>query len=172
MRPLKHGDILGQVLFMDTPESTQEVAQAGPNAFQRVAMNLPYPIAIIIPGILANGMTHRPVPATCAGDVIVGTTFIGVEGAARLGATLNFGLDCGLLRIIADLQADLTRLTPNNAQDGRAVILFRAFPRTLVGSPAGRIVRFLMGGALYIGVLLHLIRCCRFIRQIRVRFVN
>ena len=116
MRPLKHGDILGQVLFMDTPESTQEVAQAGPNAFQRVAMNLAYPIAIIISGILANGMTHRPVPATCAARGLWPTlASAGRTSQAFIDFVLTQYVRVGVDELASDKLTPLLRLKYHNA---------------------------------------------------------
>ena len=55
--------------------------------------------------------------ATRFRDVVVCRTLISVDSCIGLGVALNLGLDSRLLGVIADCEADLSRLTTNYTQD-------------------------------------------------------
>lgn len=46
--PIKHGNILVQEGFIDAAEWSQEIAQARPNTFHRIAMNFAHSVFIVI----------------------------------------------------------------------------------------------------------------------------
>ncbi len=62
------------------------------------------------PGLLgapfALRMTDRCMAASCFGDVIVGRTFVGVNGCGRLRVALNLRLDSRLLGVLAYCKPD------------------------------------------------------------------
>jgi len=62
MRPLEHGDVLGEVFLVDAPERAREVTQPGPHPLQGVAMHLAEAVPVVVPGVFPPRMADRPVP--------------------------------------------------------------------------------------------------------------
>jgi len=54
------------MLLVNTPKGAQEIAQAGPEAFNRIGMHFSDPIAIVIacPFALAEGVTYLDMGST------------------------------------------------------------------------------------------------------------
>ena len=135
-------------------------------------MNFADAIVIIIPGIFANRMAHCAVSAAGAGDVIVGTTLVGVEGGGGFSLGFNLGLDGDLLGIVADFEPNLTRLPTDKSQNGGTVIGHRPFSAAFVGATARWVIRVIVFAALFSSILKHFIGFCHRIRQAGVHLMR
>src|SRR5690242_5911293 len=61
--PREHANILIQEPLADPSERPQEIAQACPQPFQRVVVDFPYSIAVIVPCPLPHAVADRGVPS-------------------------------------------------------------------------------------------------------------
>ena len=91
---------------MYTPKGAQKIAESGPDAFHRIAVDFAEAIAIIVSRLFRLGVTDGRMPAPGVRDVVVGVAFIGVEQRGREGILFDLGLDRRLLRIVTDGQMD------------------------------------------------------------------
>jgi len=90
----------------DAPEVVQEVFQAGPNTFHRVAMHTN---AIgVVASILTRSVVDSAMLVSGFGDEVVDVVLV----REKLGASLHFGRDNGFnrtgLHILGDFQIDLS----------------------------------------------------------------
>ena len=167
VRPLEHGDVLGQIALVDAAERAQEVAQPRPDALHGVAMGFADAVAVVVAGVLARRVAHRPVSAPAGFDPVVGGRLVGVQHGPCGGLRLDLRLDRVLPGVVADRQADLAALPPDGAHDRRAVVRLRAAPLPLVGPSARRVFGVAVGVALLAGVLEQLVGLGHRVRQRR-----
>jgi hypothetical protein len=67
--------------------------------------------------------------------------------------------------MLTHLQTDLTTVSPNDARNGRAIIVPRPVPFDLVGAAAWRIVGLVVFMAFFPGILIHFVRFRDLIRK-------
>jgi len=148
-----------KMLFVDAPEGTQVIAQAGPGAFHRVAMNLAHPIAVIVPGPfpLAWLVTNLLENASMLWQVVVGLPLIRVHGTAFWSMRFHKWLKRGAVAVVAYLQTHLAAFPANHPGHRRAVILPGPMPLDFIGPPPRWIVRVTMFSALFTRILVHFI---------------
>jgi hypothetical protein len=119
------GDVLVQIVFVHPAKRTDEVAQAGPNAFHCVAVCFAHTIAIVIPSPLALAwrVSHAGMGAPTFGQMVVRLPFIGVHGGRIPRAFFDEGLERLPISVLADFQTNLTTLTPDDARDRWPIIV-------------------------------------------------
>ena len=165
MRPLEHGDVLGEVFLVDAPEGPQEVAQPGPNPFHGVAMHFADAVPVVVPGVFPLRVADRAVPPARGRHPVVGRRFVGVERRVLPGLGLHFRLDRVLAGVVAHRQADLPAVAAHDALDRRPVVRHRAFPLPLVGPASRRVFGVAVRIALFSGVLEGLVGLGDLVRQ-------
>ena len=70
--------------------------------------------AIVVTSPFSLRMTDRAVPSASVSDLIVGATFIRVEGGCRGGLVFNLRLNSLLFSISTHSQSNLTTFTPHH----------------------------------------------------------
>jgi hypothetical protein len=141
------GNIQVQVLLVDTPEGTQVRAKRCPRAFAGVTVDLADAIMIIIAGPLPHAVTYRDMGGIAA---VITLPFIRVQDRALLRDTVSDQVSaCAPVRVITYPEALLTRVTRDDADDGRTIIRISPVPLALIRAPAGRIRGVAMGGTFF-----------------------
>src|SRR3990172_676010 len=138
MCPFKHSCISGQILLMNTSKGAQEVAESCPDTFLGIAVDFAEAITIIIAGILVPGMANGGMVSTSINNVVICRAFISIEGGGGSCVVFYFGLNCGLLSVVTDREANLTCGAPYHVQNGRAIVVHGApIPRRLLARLRG-----------------------------------
>lgn len=102
---------------MNTSKGAQEVAESCPETFLGIAVDFAEAITIIIAGILVPGMANGGMVSTSINNVVICRAFISVEGGGGSGVVFYLGLNCGLLSVVTDREANLTSGAPYHAQE-------------------------------------------------------
>lgn len=133
-----HGQIVGQILFVDSAKGAQKVAGGGPQAFDGVGMDLSNAIAIIVACPLF-------LPVTPGGmrtfDPVGALPFIGITSGVSFGVPMDVLLQRLAIRMVPYAQATLPTAASHGADNGRPIVVVRAMPPLLVGATPRRIKR-------------------------------
>ena len=114
-----HSDIVFQVLFVDPAKGAQKVSDRSPQAFNRVGVDLPDAIAIVIPRPLSARMTNddmRPI------HLVVPCPLIAVTRRLVAGVLLPVALQRLPVRAFANPQPTLAAAPTNRTHNRRAVL--------------------------------------------------
>jgi hypothetical protein len=148
-----------KMLFVHAPEETQVIAQAGPRAFHRVAMDFAHPITVIVPSPfpLAWLVTNLLEYSSLLWQMVIGLPFIRVHGTALRSMSFHKWLKRWAVAVVAYLQTNLAAFSANYSGYRRAVIIPGTMPFDFIGTPPRWIIRVTMFSALFTRILVHFI---------------
>ena len=106
--PRKKREVTIEEPLAGATEGTQEVANARPDAFLRITMRFAHAIVIVIPCVLANGMTDSTMNAAGFGESGVPSRLIGVHDGVVSRRLLHMSLQTLGVRTRYDLYAKLS----------------------------------------------------------------
>ena len=121
-RKLTYRYITIQILFMNSTQGAQKVADGCPHAFDGVGVDFVNPVPISIFGPLFPTMANARMRTS---NPMVASPLIGVDLSGDLSELMHY------------TQPDLTTLSSNCAYNWRAVIGVVTVSSSLVGSPTG-----------------------------------
>src|SRR5580765_6329716 len=133
-----HGQIVFEVLLVNPPKGAQEIPYCGPQALNRVGVDLPDAIAIIISGPFFGTMTDGTVPTL---DPPIARPLIGVATRLPLRIAMDMRLQRDAIRMLADPQATASSLAPNRSHHRGSIVLIGAVSFAFVGVPPGWVGR-------------------------------
>src|SRR5262245_22409616 len=144
-----------QVLLMNAPKDTEVGAERRPCSLAGIAVDFAVAIAVLIPCPLVHAMADggmRRMAATIA------LPFIGVQDRAVPWHILGNQAVAGtFVRVIADPEALLPRLSCDEAENGRTVVRIGAMSCALIGASTGWIGGIAMGCAFFPRVLVQFV---------------
>ena len=157
--PFEHRLVLTEIVFADSAERAEEIAQAGPNAFHRVAVNFADTIPIIIasPLALTGHVAHGSMFPARLVQMVVGPPFIRVDNRIRPRLRDHKRLQGRTVTVRANLQAKDAAFASDKADNWNAIIVPHAMPAHPVRPAAGPIRRIRVFQALFACILIHLI---------------
>ena len=134
------GNVVREVHLVDTAKEAQEIAQAGPVAFNGISMNFAKTIAIIItrPLPLPKGMADPDMDSPGVGQRVIRFPFVGIDGAAGLGVRDHKRHQGGAIAMMAHVQPDLSTFAPEYPSNGWAIVVPCAMPRPGIGAASLR----------------------------------
>ena len=133
-----HGQIVVQILFVDSPKRAQKIACRGPQTFDGIGVDFADAIAVIIARPLFLAMTHRVVDPI---DMIVTLRFIGVTSGVFLSVAVHVFLPRLPIGMLPYPQPALATFPTDGPHDGRAIILIGPVASAFVGAAAWRVAR-------------------------------
>ena len=136
-----HGNIILQVLLVNSAKRSEKVSQRDPQAFNSVDVNFSDAIAVIVARPLFLTMTDHPVTTRQLG---VALPLIAVTGRGAVGEPLNMPVQCLFVGALFYSKATLAAAPSDSSDDGRTVILICAMTALLVCAPTWRISLVLM----------------------------
>src|SRR5512142_164241 len=149
--PLEHRLVLSQVPLAHAVEPTEEVPNMRPYPLLGVAVDLTYPIPVVIPrpGGLRPRVVHCLVAPPHPGQSVVPFPLVGVHHGPLQRRALDDLLQLRRVGVVEHLRAEFTGLPPDHPGDRRAVVLERAVAPATVGTPSGRVRRVVVRDACY-----------------------
>ncbi len=133
-RKLTHCYITIQILFMNSTQGAQKVADGCPHAFDGVGVGFVNPVPISIFGPLFPTMANARMRTS---NPMVASPLIGVDLSGNLSELMHMRFKGFSIRPMHYTQPDLTTLSSNCAYNWRAVIGVVTVSSSLVGSPTG-----------------------------------
>jgi hypothetical protein len=135
---LAHGQIVMQILLVNSTTGAQESTGRGPQAFAGVGVALAAPLAILIarPFFLAgpDGVVH-------ALDLVVTLPLSCITRGAFLRGAVDVGLQRLASGMLTHAPATLPPVTPYRPDHRRPGVVVRPVPTLLVGAASGRLQR-------------------------------
>jgi hypothetical protein len=157
--PFEHRLVLTEIVFANSAERAEEITQAGPNAFHRVAVNFADTISIIITSPLAltgHVAYGRMFPSRLV-QMVVGPPFIRVDNRIWPRLCDEKRLQGRTVTVRANLQAKDAACASDKTDNRKAIIVPHAMPAHSVRPAAGPIRRIGVFQALFARILIHLI---------------
>jgi hypothetical protein len=108
-----------QIVFVDTFERAQEIANIRPHSFSGIGMHFPDTITIVVTSPLSFGMAHRGVYPN---DMVVTLPLIGETHRGGQGETVNMRFQNFASCVRDHSQADLVTFTSHGAHNRWAII--------------------------------------------------
>ena len=122
---------------MNATKGTQKIAHRCPHPFDSVDMNLTEAISVVIARPLVRAVIDLGV---WADDMVVALPFVSVHLGMGLSVLMDMVLQSLFVGVMDYMQAHLSALTSDRADNWRSVIVIGAMSPSFVGSSSGRIV--------------------------------
>ena len=128
-----HGQIVVQLLFVDSAKGAQKIAGGRPQACDGVGMDLPDAIALLVTCPFFLAVTHRVVSTL---DPVGALPLICVTSGVLCRIPMHVLLQRLAIRMVTHAQPTLPTVTPHGANKGRPIVVVGAMPPLLVGTTA------------------------------------
>ena len=151
---LADGDIAKEILFVNTFEGAQEIADIRPHTFNRVAVDLTKAIPIVVAGILFSTMTNGVSIPLYA---VIALILIGIDQRIFAGESLNMLAEGNAFRIIDDPQRTSPVSRPTVPRIGGQSLAYVPRPRCLLARRRGRSCGSKCSSPFFSRILEHLI---------------
>jgi hypothetical protein len=133
-----HGQVVVQLLCVDSTPRAQKSAGRGPQACDGMGVDSPDALAVVIARPLFLPLPHRGVEPS---EMLVPLPFLRVTGRVCLGVAVPVFLPRLPLRVRTPPHPALAPFPADGPDHGRTILLIGAGPPALVGAAARRIAR-------------------------------